>query len=53
MKNLDNITAHQLLEKILEFCQERSLLFITHDLRHPAQMDKVLKMELGKVVSYL
>lgn len=53
LKNLDNITAHQLLEKILEFCQERSLLFITHDLRHPAQMDKVLKMELGKVVSYL
>lgn len=53
LKNLDNITAHQLLEKILEFCQDRSLLFITHDLRHPAQMDKVLKMELGKVVSYL
>lgn len=53
LKNLDNITAHQLLEKILEFCQERSLLFITHDLRHPAQMDKVLEMELGKVVSYL
>jgi ATP-binding cassette subfamily C protein CydC len=53
LKNLDNITAHQLLEKILEFCHERSLLFITHDLRHPAQMDKVLKMELGKVVSYL
>jgi ATP-binding cassette subfamily C protein CydC len=53
LKNLDNITAHQLLEKILEFCQDRSLLFITHDLRHPAQMDKVLEMELGKVVSYL
>ena len=53
LKNLDNITAHQLLEKILEFCQERSLLFITHDLRHPAQMDRVLKMEQGKVVSYL
>lgn len=53
LKNLDNITAHQLLEKILDFCQERSLLFITHDLRHPAQMDKVLEMEQGKVVSYL
>ena len=53
LKNLDNITAHQLLEKILEFCQERSLLFITHDLRHPAQMDKVLEMEQGRVVSYL
>ena len=53
LKNLDNITAHQLLEKILEFCQERSLLFITHDLRHPAQMDRVLKMEQGRVASYL
>ena len=53
LKNLDNITAHQLLEKILEFCQDRSLLFITHDLRHPAQMDKVLEMEQGRVVSYL
>lgn len=53
LKNLDNITAHQLLEKILEFCQDRSLLFITHDLRHPAQMDKVLEMEQGHVVSYL
>ena len=53
LKNLDNITTHQLLEKILEFCQERSLLFITHDLRHPDQMDKVLEMEQGKVVSYL
>ena len=53
LKNLDNIIAHQLLEKILEFCQERSLLFITHDLRHPAQMDRVLKMEQGRVASYL
>lgn len=53
LKNLDNITAHQLLEKILEFCQERSLLFITHDLRHPAQMDRVLEMEQGRVASYL
>ena len=53
LKNLDNITSRALLEKILEFCQERSLLFITHDLRHPAQMDAVLRMEGGRVVSYL
>ena len=53
LKNLDNITSRALLEKILEFCQERSLLFITHDLRHPAQMDAVLRMAGGRVVSYL
>lgn len=53
LKNLDNITSRALLEKILEYCQERSLLFITHDLRHPAQMDAVLRMEGGRVVSYL
>lgn len=53
LKNLDNITSHRLLNRILEFTTGRTLLFITHDLRHPAQMDAVLAMEGGRVVSNL
>lgn len=52
LKNLDNITSHRLLDRILEFSQGRTLLLITHDLRHPAQMDDVLAMEQGSVVSF-
>lgn len=52
LKNLDNITSHRLLNRILEFTTGRTLLFITHDLRHPAQMDAVLAMEGGRVVSF-
>lgn len=52
LKNLDNITSHRLLERIVEFSQGRTLLLITHDLRHPAQMDAVLAMEQGRVVSF-
>ena len=52
LKNLDNITSHRLLDRILEFSRGRTLLLITHDLRHPAQMDAVLAMEQGRVVSF-
>lgn len=52
LKNLDNITSHRLLDRILEFSQGRTLLLITHDLRHPAQLDDVLAMEQGSVVSF-
>lgn len=52
LKNLDNITSRRLLNRILEFSQGRTLLLITHDLRHPAQMDAVLAMEQGRVVSF-
>lgn len=50
LKNLDNITARRLLERILDFTQGRTLLFITHDLRHPQEMDAVLVLEEGRVV---
>lgn len=52
LKNLDNITSHRLLERILDFSRGRTLLFITHDLRHPQEMDAVLAMEQGSVVSF-
>lgn len=51
LKNLDNITSRRLLERILDFSRGRTLLFITHDLRHPQEMDAVLAMEQGRVVS--
>ncbi len=51
LKNLDNITSRRLLERILDFTQRRTLLLITHDLRHPQEMDAVLSMEGGRVVS--
>lgn len=50
LKNLDNITSHRLLDRILDFSQERTLLFITHDLKHPEQMDRVIKMEEGRII---
>lgn len=52
LKNLDNITSHRLLERILEFTRGRTLLFITHDLRHPQEMDAVLALDAGRVVSF-
>ena len=52
LKNLDNITSRRLLERILDFSRGRTLLFITHDLRHPQEMDAVLAMEQGRVVSF-
>ena len=51
LKNLDNITARRLLDKIMEFTRDRTLLFITHDLRHPAEMDGVVVLEEGRVAS--
>jgi len=51
LKNLDNITSRRLLNRILDFSQGRTLLFITHDLKHPEQMDRVVKMEGGRIIS--
>ncbi len=47
LKNLDNLTANLLLERILSFCKDRTLLMISHDQQHPAQMDYLLHMEHG------
>lgn len=47
LKNLDNTTSHLLMERILEFCKNRTLLMISHDQRHPAYMDYILTMDKG------
>lgn len=48
LKNLDNTTSHLLMERILTFCKERTLIMISHDQRHPAYMDYILTMEEGR-----
>ncbi|MBQ9991750.1 MAG: thiol reductant ABC exporter subunit CydC [Lachnospiraceae bacterium] len=50
LKNLDNTTSRLLLEKILEFCKDRTLLMISHDQSHPAYMDYLLAMDGGCAV---
>lgn len=47
LKNLDNLTASTLLEKIITFCKGRTLLMISHDRHHPVHMDYLLSMEQG------
>ena len=48
LKNLDNITSHALLTRILEFCKERTLIMISHNQKHPACMEYILTMNKGR-----
>lgn len=50
LKNLDYGTARLLMDRILAFCEHRTLLLISHDLSHPAYMDYTLTLEGGQAV---
>lgn len=47
LKNLDNATGHLLLKRLLSYCENRTLIMISHDEKHPAYMDHIITMSHG------
>lgn len=47
LKNLDNETGHLILERLLTYCKNRTMIMISHDRKHPAYMDHIIHMEHG------
>lgn len=50
LKNLDNITGHLLLERLLNYCKDKTLIMISHDQNHPSYMDQIIMMDQGTAI---
>ncbi|WP_019553998.1 thiol reductant ABC exporter subunit CydC [Propionispira raffinosivorans] len=48
--SLDSITAHHIMDTIIQTLDNRTMLLITHDLRGLASMDRILVLKDGQVI---
>jgi ATP-binding cassette subfamily C protein CydC len=50
--HLDAITEQKIIERILDACKERSLIWITHRLTGLEYMDEILVLSYGRIVEH-